>query len=235
MCTVTFLPLSSNDFILTSNRDEQKERITISPKKYIEDGVELVFPKDKTAGGTWIGTSSQNRLVCVLNGAYKKHKRKDSYIKSRGVIAKEILKDQHLHQYIDKLDLEGIEPFTIVIVDWNNEELNLFELIWDEGKKYFLKLKNEPKIWSSSTLYSDDAKIIRKNWFQKWVSENEFSSEQILQFHHSEIGDKEQSVLMKRSYVETVSITSVKKENNIVEMLYEDVVHSKKEQLFFNL
>jgi len=33
---------------------------------------------------------------------------------------------------------------------------------------------------------------------------------------------------MKRSYVETVSVTSIKKENKTVEMQYEDVVHSKK-------
>ena len=83
MCTVTFLPLQNNNFILTSNRDEQRIRETIPPKKYKENGVDLFFPKDKIAGGTWIGTSSNKRLVCVLNGAFKKHKRKDYYKKSR--------------------------------------------------------------------------------------------------------------------------------------------------------
>ena len=227
MCTVTFLPLSSNSFILTSNRDEQRLRETIPPKKYVEDGVEMVFPKDKLAGGTWIGTSSKNRLVCVLNGGFVKHKRKVSYKKSRGVIAKEILKEDNLFEYIENLGLNGIEPFTMVIVDWNNDELRLYELIWDEQIKHFSKFKNEPKIWSSSTLYSNEVKEIRKSWFQNWIVENEFTSEKVLEFHHSEIGDKEQSVLMKRSYVETVSISSVKKENEIIKMQYEDVVHSK--------
>jgi len=228
MCTVTFLPLDKNNFILTSNRDEQRLRETLTPMQYEEDGVELVFPKDKTAGGTWIGTSSKNRLVCVLNGAFMKHKRKDNYKKSRGVIAKEILKEDNFIQYIENLDLYGIEPFTLVVVDWNDEKLNLFELIWDEDQKHFTKLKHEPKIWSSSTLYTNDIKELRKVWFQNWLEENEFTSENILNFHHSEFGDKEQSVLMKRSYVETVSITSVKKENNTIEMLYEDVVHGEK-------
>ncbi len=228
MCTVTFLPLMNNNFILTSNRDEQRLRETLPPKKYVENGVEMVFPKDKIAGGTWIGTSSKNRLVCVLNGAFKKHVKKKTYKKSRGVIAKEILKEDDFIQYINRLDLKDIEPFTMVIIDWNEEQLNLYELIWDETKKYFTKLKNEPKIWSSSTLYSNAIKEKRKQWFYKWIVENEFTSDAILNFHHSENGDKGQSVLMKRSYVETVSITSVKKQSDLIEMLYEDVVHNQK-------
>ncbi len=233
MCTVTFLPLANNNFILTSNRDEQRLRITLPPEKYEENGVDLFFPKDKTAGGTWIGASSKNRLICVLNGAFKKHKRKESYKKSRGVIAKELLKAADFQLHINNLDLLGIEPFTMIIVDWNSDQLNLFELIWDENKTYFTKLKSKPTIWSSSTLYNANIKELRKKWFQNWVTKNEFTSEKIIAFHHSEIGDKEQSVLMKRSYVETVSITSVKKENETIEMQYEDVVHSKKKQLSF--
>ena len=227
MCTVTYLPLLTNGFILTSNRDEQKQRETVVPKKYIENGIELYFPKDKTAGGTWIGTSNKNRLVCVLNGAFEKHTRKDSYKKSRGVIAKEILKCNNILNYVEELNLESIEPFTIVIVDWNNLKLNLYELVWDENKKHFNKLKNEPKIWSSSTLYTNEIKLERQKWFKQWLGVNEFNSVNILKFHHSEIGNKEQSILMKRTYVETVSITLVKIENNTVEMLYEDVVNNK--------
>ncbi len=233
MCTVTFLPLNSTDFILTSNRDEQRLRETLLPKKYEENGVEMLFPKDKMAGGTWIGTSSKNRLICVLNGAFVKHIRKESYQKSRGVIAKEMLQVSQIESYIQKLDLLEVEPFTMVIVDWNNTLLNLFELIWDGKTKYFSKLKNEPKIWSSSTLYKDDMKVVRKKWFQHWIANNKFTSKAILDFHHSEIGDKEQSVLMKRSYVETVSITSVKKEVDSIEMLYEDIVHNKKATTIF--
>ena len=233
MCTVTFLPLENNNFILTSNRDEQRQRETFPPKKYEENGIALFYPKDKLAGGTWIGTSSKNRLVCVLNGAFIRHKRKESYKKSRGVIAKEILKAPDFKNYIENLELEGIEPFTMVIIDWNNNNLNLFELVWDENQQHFSKLKNEPKIWSSATLYTQEMTGIRKNWFQNYLAENEISPESILGFHHSEIGDKEQSIFMKRSYVETVSITSVKKEDTAIEMLYEDVVHSKNSSLTY--
>ena len=230
MCTVTFLPLVKNGFILTSNRDESPLRETIVPNNYEENGVNMCFPKDKLAGGTWIGTSSKKRLVCVLNGAFENHKRKKSYSKSRGVIAKEILKEENAIAYIENLDLQGIEPFTLVLVEWS-KEVNLYELVWDEQTKLFSKLKNEPKIWSSATLYSNEMKELRKQWFQNWVVENKFSTKTILEFHHSEIGDKQQSVLMKRPFVETVSITSVKKENETVNMLYEDVIGNRYKDL----
>ena len=227
MCTVTFLPTLNNNFILTSNRDEQRLRETDPPKKYLEDGVELLFPKDKLAGGTWIGTSDKNRLVCVLNGAFEKHKRKSHYKMSRGVIAKELLKSDNFLNYIDTIDLNEIEPFTMVIVDWNDNELCLCEFVWDEKEKHLKRLENKPKIWSSTTLYSDEVKKVREIWFQKWLGMNEINSEEILNFHHSKNGDIKQSIFMKRSYVETVSITSVKKEKGIIYMSYEDVIHSK--------
>lgn len=233
MCTVTFLPLSNTDFILTSNRDEQRLRETFPPKIYEENGIEMLFPKDKVAGGTWIGVSSKKRLVCVLNGGFVKHKRKENYGKSRGLIAKELLKEKSLQPYIENLDLLDVEPFTMIIVDWNNDALNLVELVWDENQKHITKHKNEPKIWSSSTLYTEEVKELRINWFQKWLVENEFTSAAILQFHHSEIGDKGQSILMKRNYVETVSITSIKKVKNTIEMHYEDLVHSEKSIVSF--
>ena len=36
MCTVTFLPLSNTDFMLTSNRDEQPQRETLHPKIWLQ-------------------------------------------------------------------------------------------------------------------------------------------------------------------------------------------------------
>lgn len=227
MCTVTYLPLNGHNFILTSNRDEQRSRITIPPKKYCEDTIEMLYPKDKVAGGTWIGISNKNRLVCILNGALIKHKRVLPYTKSRGLIAKELLASNNLFDCIEKLELNGVEPFTMVLVDWNNNPPELFELIWDANTKHFNALENKPKIWSSSTLYADEIKAKRQNWFNEWISLNEFNSPNILKFHHSEIGDKSQSILMKRPYVETVSITSVSKINSAIEMYYEDVVNSK--------
>ncbi|WP_347172582.1 NRDE family protein [Polaribacter uvawellassae] len=224
MCTVTYLPIGDSDFILTSNRDEQPSRKTIAPKEYVEDGVKLTYPKDELAGGTWIGLSDKNRLVCLLNGGFEIHEREALYKMSRGIIVKAILKSDDFENYITTFDFIGIEPFTIVLLDWNTN-LKAYELVWDGTQQHFSKLKKEPKIWSSSTLYTKAEKELRKKWFADWSkNQKKFTQEEILKFHHnSEIGTPENSPKMKRSYVETVSITSVKKSTDSIRLNYEKI------------
>ena len=84
MCTVTFIPLKNNRFVLTSNRDESPQRSPETISSLRKEGQEIIFPKDKGAGGSWIAASSQDRLVCLLNGAFDCHQRTPPYRKSRG-------------------------------------------------------------------------------------------------------------------------------------------------------
>lgn len=222
MCTVTYLPLGGQDFILTSNRDEDPKRKTILPEEYDEGGVKLTYPKDELAGGTWIGLSDKKRLICLLNGGFIKHKHTGVYRMSRGVIVKELLKVDDPLAVINDFCFEGIEPFTIVLVDWD-KNLNVYELVWDGKKKHFQKLENKPKIWSSSTLYDEDAKQLRRDWFTKFLQENFgfLSQKEILNFHKDETrGSSGISLKMKRSLVETVSITSVLKKGESTIMNY---------------
>jgi uncharacterized protein with NRDE domain len=228
MCTVTYLPLGNNNFILTSNRDETPLRKTISPKKYIENGVELTYPKDELAGGTWIGTSNKNRLVCLLNGGFTKHTRNSFYKMSRGVVVKKILSDANAVAFITDFDFNEIEPFTLILVDWKNE-LETYELVWDGVKKHFKKLAQEPKIWSSSTLYTDEMKQLRKDWFAGWLNENKKNHQQkIVAFHKNEdLGTEETSLKMKRAFVETVSITSIQKTDSEIKIEYLDFLNEE--------
>jgi len=225
MCTVTFLPLSDTDFILTSSRDVPFSRKkALAPQKYIEDSVELIYPKDGEAGGTWIGTSSKNRLICLLNGGYKKHTSKESYRKSRGSIVKELLKSDDISTALTSINLEDIEPFTLAIVDWN-DGLEVFEFVWTGAKKHFFNLPKLPHIWSSSTLYDDETKKLRQEWFSKWNSSvDSYSQEKIIKFHKTAgVGNPEIDVLMKREKGGTVSITSVSHVNKALHFIYEDV------------
>lgn len=224
MCTVTYLPLGKNKFILTSSRDVPYARKkALKPKKYTEDGVEIKYPKDGEAGGTWIGTSSKNRLICLLNGGFYYHTSRNNYTKSRGLIVKELLKVDDIRNGIKEIDLIGVEQFTITIVDWN-DELELLEFVWDGEKKHLKKLKQEPQIWSSATLYDRTVKKQRKGWFVEWQSENDFTQEKILKFHHTAgIGDPNIDILMDRKVGGTVSITSVIKDMKGVSMNYKSI------------
>ena len=222
MCTVTYLPIADNQFILTSNRDETPLRKTIPPKKYVEDGVTLTYPKDEIAGGTWIGVSSKNRVVCLLNGGFVNHKRKLPYKMSRGIIVKNILIADNAIAFINDFDFTNIEPFTLILIDWD-VKLATYELVWDGMKKHFKPLAQEPKIWSSSPLYTPEMKAERELWFTNWLENNKQESlKNILEFHKNDsLGTKETSPKMKRKFVETVSITSIKKEEK-VEISYID-------------
>lgn len=224
MCTVTYLPLGKNEFILTSNRDVPYARKkALEPQKYTEDTVELEYPKDGQAGGTWIGTSSKNRLICLLNGGFYYHTSRSIYKKSRGLIVTELLKVDDIKKGIKEVDLKGVEQFTLTIVDWN-DELELFEFVWDGEKKHLKKMKQEPQIWSSATLYDRDVKKLRKEWFADWQNTNEFNQDNILRFHKTAgVGDSAIDIMMDRKVGGTVSITNVIKKEDLVSMKYESI------------
>ena len=227
MCTVTYLPLGNNEFILTSNRDETPMRKTIPPTDYDEQGVALVYPKDEIAGGTWVGLSEKKRLVCLLNGGFELHQRKGPYRMSRGLIVKKILAIQDAVSFIEDFDFENIEPFTLILVDWNRQ-LATYELVWDGLEKHFHKIPQEPRIWSSATLYTSEMKQLRMDWFATWLQANEvFQQQRIIDFHSAtDLGTPETSLKMKRNFVETVSITSIKKEAEL-SMVYHDILKGK--------
>jgi len=218
MCTVSLIPLGDSDFVLTSNRDEAPERETLDPNFYTEKGVRLLYPKDKMAGGTWIGLSDKNRLICLLNGGFTQHSRKDNYRLSRGVVVKDLLTSNNVFKTIEDYNLNNIEPFTIVLVDWS-ENLNFYELVWDGSKKHFKELPLEPKIWSSSTLYNKQMKDSRLEWFEDYKANNELNSKSILNFHKTAGKEnKDYGVIMDRVFVKTTSITQIEKHHLNLEM-----------------
>ena len=222
MCTVTIFYKGNNDFVLTSNRDEAPNRRSIPPKIYNEKATTMLFPKDELAGGTWIGISEKNRLICLLNGGFIKHKRKDSYQFSRGVIVKDLLASDTIEDTINNYNFKNVEPFTIVIADWNNN-LKFFELVWDGETSHFNKLPLETKIWSSSTLYSDEMKAERHQWFEDFKNDNALTSKSVLNFHSTETGNKDFGIVMNRGFVKTTSITQVEKNNDTLRMNYFDL------------
>ncbi len=178
------------------------------------------IPKDGKAGGTWIGTSRNNRLICLLNGGFENHKRAASYPKSRGLIVKELLIANDFEETCLLTDLEGIEPFTLVVVEWK-EKRQLFEFVWDGKQRFLEKLEWQPKIWSSSTLYTNDMKAMRQDWFREWFIGKGMTAENILDFHkHGGVGFPEVDVFMRREKVGTVSITQVIKTGAMIDMHY---------------
>ena len=235
MCTVSFIYKGDNNFLLTSNRDEAVNRTTIPPKVYEFEETLLCFPKDELAGGTWIGASSKQRLLCLLNGAFKKHKRSSSYVKSRGVVVKEMLLTQDVTHYIEKNSLEGIEPFTLIIIDWS-KGLGLSELVWDGQEKVYKTLPLEPRVWSSSTLYTDEMKAIRRTWIDEYLTKVSGTQDDLTHFHeHYGVGDKDVDLQIDRGMLKTVSITSYEKKDDLVKVWYKDLLNNSVSKVDFQL
>jgi len=235
MCTVTFIPKKGNGFILTSNRDEAPSRTSLSPDFHKVLGVNLLYPKDELSGGTWVGLSEKNRCVCVLNGGFAKHNRKSSYRKSRGVVAKDFLIVDAIKNTLETYNLDDIEPFTMLVLDWN-DSLRLFELVWDGEKRHLKQLPLKAEIWSSSTLYSEAMKRERLSWFETFKKEHELNTESLLNFHKTAGGSNDHyGVIMDRGFVKTTSITQVVKIDASVKMHYENLQDKNKTSTAFNL
>lgn len=228
MCTVTIFPVGKSDFVLTSNRDESPHRVSLPPDIYDVDGTRMIYPKDELAGGSWIGVSEKQRVLCVLNGGFTKHSRKDKYRLSRGVVMKDLLKCDNIEKSISNYKLHDVEPFTLVVVDWTTG-LRFFELVWDGTSKHFKELPLATKIWSSSSLYNEKMKHERRQWFDEFLSANKLNKETVLNFHqNTQTDNTEYGIVMDRLFVKTTSITQVaKKESNVTmrfENLQDDIV-----------
>jgi hypothetical protein len=229
MCTVTLIPLQQG-FILTSSRDEMLTRKTVAPEFYDHNGKSLIYPRDIKGGGTWFAADQSGKIACLLNGGFREHVRKEKYRKSRGLILLESFEYDSTHDFYRSVDLEDIEPFTLLMINYNDGH-DLFELIWDGEKKYFIERDiKQPGIWSSSTLYSPSVRATRRKWFNKWIMDHwDYPEMAIRDFHTSRHGDTEQNdILMKRSGgLQTISLTQFKFENNSGRFYYNDLKENK--------
>ncbi len=233
MCTVTLNYQGNSSFVLTSNRDESPNRSALSPNFYNINKTKVLLPKDELSGGSWIGVSDKNRVVCLLNGAFILHKRQSAYKQSRGVVVNDLLVANDIKDAIENYDLNNIEPFTIVIADWNTS-LNFYELVWDGSQKHFKELTLDTHIWSSSTLYTEDQKSERINWFKAFKAENKWSSNTALEFHKTAGKNNiDYGVVMDRGFVKTTSITQVEKKQSKISMYFESLQNNQSTKTAF--
>lgn len=227
MCTVSFIN-NKGKIIITSNRDEKVARdAALEPKIYILNNKKVIFPKDKKAGGTWYGVDEKSNVVVLLNGAKEKHIIKSSYKKSRGLIVLDIIGSDSLLDAWIKINLNEVEPFTLIIF----ENKKLYQLQWNETDKETKQLDNNRNyIWSSSTLYSSEIREQREAWFNSFLNLNtEVSESDMLHFHkNTEKENQEFGLVVNRNNIlKTLSITQTIIQENKVSLTYFDLVKNK--------
>lgn len=229
MCTVTFIPYKEG-FVLTSNRDELAFRETHPPQKYRYNDVTLCYPKDALAGGSWIAINNRGRTVCLLNGAYVAHSKKDFHTYSRGKVLLEAAASfQNTMDVFSTEGLQNTEPFTLLCIDFDNDHIVQFsELIWDGISKHYRILDaTKEYIWSSVTLYDEESRNARIQWFRDFLEacNHQPGADALMNFHAGQHSDnKRLNVVMEREGgLKTVSTTQVRLIDNGLSMRYIDL------------
>ena len=238
MCTVSYLPLPGEGFIITSTRDEKSLRKpALTPEKYDIHDEQVYFPRDTDAGGTWIATLPGGHTLCLLNGGFVIHESSPPYRRSRGLVLLDFYRYNDVAGFRDQYDFKGIEPFTLLIRNYHGTAPGvagpLFdELRWDGEQVHHTPLNPElPAIWSSVTLYSAEVISQRKQWFEQWLAGHpEFTVGSAVNFHKTAGtgGNIQNDILMNRdNEVRTVSITSILRDPLRYEYYYEDVINQQ--------
>ncbi len=235
MCVLTYIPTNKYlGYIFTNNRDEAVARPkAIQPKKYIINGKSIFFPKDAQAGGTWMATSD-NFTVCLLNGAFENHVHTPPYRQSRGQIILDFFKFDTVDNFISNYSFEGIENFTLVIL-CHKDFLKICEFRWDGTQLHYTSINpKEAHIWSSATLYPQEIRTAREQWFSDFREQNpHLTREQVIDFHlHGGTGDIHNDMRMNREgKLITQCIFQVVKENNYMSFSFHDLL-SEQELLY---
>ncbi len=233
MCTVSFVS-SNGKTIITSNRDEKVIRPSaIEPRNYRINNKNVFFPKDQKAGGTWYAVNEIGTVLVLLNGAEEKHQLKPSYRKSRGLIVLDLISSDSVLQAWNEIDLDNIEPFTLVLFEKNE----LHQLRWNEIEKSTIKLDVHQKhIWSSSTLYPKDIREHRAQLFHQFL-ENKITitATEMHHFHrYTEEDNAENGLVINRNDVlKTLSITQTIIEENKVVLSHYDLQNQKNSETTF--
>lgn len=224
MCTVSFVN-AHGKIIITSNRDEKTLRPNaIEPKNYCINNKNIIFPKDKKAGGTWYAINENSTVLVLLNGAEERHQLKESYRKSRGLIVLDLISSDSVIAEWNSIDLDNIEPFTLVLF----ESEKLYQLRWNEIEKSTVALDtSKSHIWSSSTLYPKEIREQRANWFYNFLdTKPEVNETELFNFHrYTEAGNAENGLVINRNdALKTLSITQTVIQKNKVAIHYNDLI-----------
>jgi uncharacterized protein with NRDE domain len=226
MCTVSFVRVN-DAVIITSNRDEHIQRENAAAPAFHQlQNKKIIFPKDARAGGTWFAAADNGVVAVLLNGAFEKHIAQPPYRKSRGLILLEIIEADIPLSFFKTLNLDNIEPFTVVLY----QPGLLHELRWDGKDKHQKALDIAGNyIWSSATLYTDAVTKHRQNLFNRFIhSANTITATSVHDFHGSNNGDIENGfVISRQTGMQTFSITQAAVQSDAVNFLHTDLLQKK--------
>lgn len=222
MCTVTYLPRPQSDFLLTHNRDEKASRgIAQWPTVLNFSNQAVLCPVDADAGGTWIACSHHFTL-CLLNGGFEKHISTPPYRHSRGKVIIDFYQYNSVAQFLSLYDTRQLEPFTLIIIEHEMKVIN--QCVFD-GHAWHHTILDEKQahIWSSTTLYTKDTILRRKNQFAVFLKQEQIEKEDIIAFHTNQhpLTQHQAILIPQHGELRTVSLTAIVKSDRIAMSYYD--------------
>lgn len=220
MCTLSYLPLD-NGFFLVNSRDESPLRAAALQPQILEiDGKKILCPVDTAGNGTWIGANESGRIACLMNGAFRAHIRRSQYRMSRGKITLGFLSAGDADDYFNGIGLDGIEPFTIIIIE--PDKIRVFR--WNEIDKY-REYPDSSKAhnWSAPALYSAETVNDRQKFFYDHTGLFKADKGKLVDWHMDRLPDSP-PLLLHRPLVQTISVTTIECQAGELVMTYEDLL-----------
>lgn len=208
---------------MSSVRDENPNRARAKhPAIQKSDHIPFWAPIDPEAGGTWWAVNEFGHTLILLNGAFTNHlPNKRTYRKSRGLIVKELAEKVDLITEWEILNLSDIEPFTLIIKQFDN----LYECRWDGNVKFTKEIdSNKEHIWSSATLYTQMVQQNRKHVFSEFLKSNPAKIADIVEFLF-QYQENENGFIMHRSEnLRSLSVSAFHFHYSSVDLYYHDLI-----------
>lgn len=208
---------------MSSVRDENPNRPRAKqPALQKSHNIQFWAPIDPEAGGTWWAVNEYGHTLILLNGAFTNHlPNTRSYRKSRGLIVKELAENADLITEWELLDLTDIEPFTLVIKQFDT----LFECRWDGIMKFTKEINSKKEhIWSSATLYTQMVQQNRKQLFSDFLKSAPSETSEIIDFLNK-YQEKDNGFIMRRfENLRSLSISTFHFHRSSVDIYYKDLI-----------
>lgn len=217
MCTLT-ARFSGDGFNLTMNRDELLERGEAGLHQVGEGAAAMLYPKDRQAGGTWVGVNAKGVVLCLLN-RYDGHYRLDC--PSRGELIPAGLKqgaEASVCRWLNELDPAPYNPFSLVMISASGVR----RLLWDGQRAQ----RDEPEIspWffmTSSGERFEQVAAIRRQQFAHWDQDGQRFLGPFPAAHlHCDPEDPGSSILVERSYAHSKSVVRINVQRQAIELHY---------------
>lgn len=219
MCTLSLFK-DPNGYRIFMNRDERHDRQEEQTPQILSQKQKIYGPLDPQSGGTWIAYNNNGYWGALLNGYHDQDKTSDAARQSRGHILLEILQSDNPLTVAETLNPQNYNSFCLIIGNSHTHRL----MRWD-GRDYHdsdFCTSYDDRIFftTSSSLDQERVRKTRIQIFQDWTNNIHTYHGDIPSYHFSKDPHLDYSIMMKRSYSMTKSITSISVCDDTMTMSY---------------